>query len=437
MNGLTISVRRSACLAVLLLASGLYGCKISINSDNDNAENETPAQEDVGYVPAEDDFQHAYVLATDDAPVESSSFRQTMGLQSLASSVSSVSLASSAPPSGWTPQQFQQAYNVPASLNGKPAGYGVKVAVITAYHYPNLQADLNKFAAQYSLKPITLNIINQAGNLKNTNWSLQSNLSVQMINAVAPGATVYVIEAKTTNQNDMLTAVTTAVNLGVNIILMPFGISEYSTEGSRAYLFQNSQIVFVAAAGNTTAVNFPATSPDVVAVGGTTPSSGSPLVESAWGPTGAGMSVYQPMPSYQVSAVQKANTTAFRSVPDLVFNADSSYGARVYSSVAGGWFVLGGTSVSSSFFAGAAAIANQARRNVNKPMLSSSHTSSNSIHKFLYQVVSGNAGPNTSDVLNDVVDGHAGGYSTGPGYDIATGLGSLDVEKFAQYMANQ
>jgi subtilase family serine protease len=433
MNGLTNSVRRSACLAILLLASGLYGCKISINSDNDNANNESPAQEDAGYVPAEDDFQPAYVLATDDAPVETSSFRQTMSLQS---SASSVSLASSAPPSGWTPQQFQQAYNVPASLNGKPAGYGVKVAVITAYHYSNMQADLNKFAAQYSLKPITLNIINQAGNLKNNNWSLQSNLSVQMINAVAPGATVYVIEAKSATQNDIFTAVKTAVSYGVNVILMPFGVSEYYAEGSQANIFLNSQIVFVAAAGSNAVVNFPATSPDVVAVGGTTPNSGSPLVESAWGQTGAGISSYELMPSYQVSAVQRANTTAFRSVPDLVFNADSSYGARVYSSVLGGWFVLSGTSVSSSFFAGAVAIANQARKNVNKPMLSSSHTSSNSIHKSLYQLVSTKPGPNASGVLNDVVDGHAGGYSTGPGYDIATGLGSLDVEKFAQYMAN-
>lgn len=144
------------------------------------------------------------------------------------------------------------------------------------------------------------------------------------------------------------------------------------------------------------------------------------------------------MPSYQgISSVQNANTTAFRSVPDLVFNADPSYGARVYSSVLEGWFVAGGTSVSSSFFAGAVAIANQARKHVNKPMLTSAHTSPNSIHKSLYQLVSENAGPNSSTVLNDVVDGHAGGYLAGPGYGIATGLGSLDVEKFAEYMANQ
>ena len=270
MNKFAVSVRRSACLAVLLLASGLYGCKIE-NGGKGAPAQETPSEE-AGYVPSEDDFQHAYVLATDDAPVETSSFRQTMSLQS------SVSLAGSTSSSGWTPQQFQQAYNVPASLNNKPAGYGIKVAVITAYHYSNLQYDLNKWAQQYNQKPITLNIINQAGNITNTNWSLQSNLSVQMINAISPGATVYVIEAKSTNQTDMLTAVKTAANLGANVILMPFGISEYRTEGSQAHLFLNSQIVFVAAVGNNVEVNFPAASADVVAVGGTTPVSGTPLV---------------------------------------------------------------------------------------------------------------------------------------------------------------
>ena len=259
-----------------------------------------------------------------------------------------------------------------------------------------------------------------------------------MINAISPGATVYVIEAKSTNQPDMITAVKTAVNVGVNVILMPFGISEYRTEDSQTHLFLNSQIVFIAAAGNNSVVNFPAASADVVAVGGTTPVSGTPLVEAAWVNAAAGMSVYVPMPSYQgISSVQKANTTAFRSIPDLVFNANPSYGASVYSSILGGWYVVGGTSVSSSFFAGAVAIANQARRNANKPMLSSAHTSPNSIHKSLYQLVSTNPGPNASAVLNDVVDGDAGGYPTGPGYDIATGLGSLNVGNFVNYMVNQ
>lgn len=424
-----MSVRRSGCFAVLLLASGLYGCKTE-NADQEAPAQENPPQEDAGYVPADDDFKHAYVLATDDAPVETSSFRQTMSLQS------SISLASSASPSGWTPQQFQQAYNVPASIDNKPAGYGVKVAVIAAYHYSNLQYDLNKWAAQYNQKPITLHIINQAGNVSNSNMSLQSSLSVQMINAISPGATVYVIEAKSVSQTDMLTALKTAANLGVNVILMPFGAPEYSTEGAQAHLFLNSQIVWVAATGNDDEVYFPASSPDVVAVGGTTPVSGTPLVEAAWVNAGAGISFYESMPSYQkITSVQKANTTAFRSLPDVAFNANPSYGARVYCSILGGWYVTGGTSVSAAFFAGAVAIANQARENVNKPMLSSVSTSHTSVQKALYQL-SANAGPNTPTVLNDVVDGHAGGYPTGPGYDIATGLGSLDVQNFVDYMTN-
>ena len=53
--------------------------------------------------------------------------------------------------------------------------------------------------------------------------------------------------------------------------------------------------------------------------------------------------------------------------------------------------------------------------------------------------MSTNGGPTNSTVLNDVVDGYAGegSYPAGPGYDIATGLGSLDVKAFVDYMANQ
>jgi len=53
--------------------------------------------------------------------------------------------------------------------------------------------------------------------------------------------------------------------------------------------------------------------------------------------------------------------------------------------------------------------------------------------------MSTNGGPTNSTVLNDVVDGYAGegSYPAGPGYDIATGLGSLDVNQFVNYMYNQ
>lgn len=423
-------LRRAVCVAVCLVAAGLYGCKTN------NNDQQAPAEEEVGYVPAEDDFQHAFVLATDDAPVETSSFRQSMSLQSSASSTSS---------SGWTPQQFLTAYNVDAVIppNGKPRGYGVKVAIITAYHYSNLQSDLKTWASRYEQKPITLNIINQAGNISNSNWALQSGIAVQMVNAVAPGATVYVIEAKSVSQKDMKTAMQTAVSLGVNVISMPFGAPEFATEGSNANLFTSSRIVWVAASGTTAGPTFPATSPDVVAVGGTSADlSFSSLLqlESAWVDSAAGTSLYERMPNYQmIPSVQKINTTAFRSVPDVVFVADPNDGAQIYSSVNGGWLTVGGNSVSTAFFTGVVAIVNQFRKSVEKPMFSSVHTSSGSFQSGLYGLMSSNGGPTNSTVLNDVVDGYVryGSYSAEPGYDIATGLGSLDVAAFVNYMANQ
>ena len=414
-------------VAVCLVAMGLSGCKIG-SSDSD-----TPAQEDVEFVPAADDFRPAFVLATDDAPVLSSSFRQTMSLQSSASTASS---------SGWTPQQFLDAYNVNSVVtpDNKPRGYGIKIAIITAYHYPNLQADLNTWARKFNQTPITLNIINQAGNRMNSDWAIQSNLAVQMVNAVSPGATVYVIEAKSVSVVDIRTAVQTAANLGMNIISMPFGATEFSTENSMAYLFTNAQIAWITASGTGAGPTFPGTSPDVVAVGGTSATSVSPLVETAWVDSSAGMSIFERMPSYQmIPAVQNANTTAYRSVPDVAFNADPRYGAQVYVSSLGGWFVISGNAVSTAFFTGVVAIADHFRKTAKKPMLTTSHTASKPIQKSLYGLMSTNGGPTNSTVLNDVVDGYAGegSYPAGPGYDIATGLGSLDVNQFVNYMYNQ
>lgn len=426
MNQSTMWVRRCMFLAVWLVATGLYGCKV------ESGDSDMPVQEDVEYVPAADDFQHAFVLASDNAPALSSSFGQTMDVQ--------VS-ATTAPSSGWTPQQFQDAYNVGAVVipGNKPLGYGIKIAIITAYHYPNLQNDLRTWANKFSQNPITLNIINQAGKTTNNNWAMQSSIAVQMVNAVSPGATVYVIEAKSVSQNDIKTAIQTAVNLGVNVISMPFGALEFSKEGSLAYLFANTQIAWITVSGNGTWPTYPGTSPDVVAVGGTSASSASPLLETAWVDSSAGMSVYGTMPSYQmIPSVQKINATAYRSVPDVAFNADPKYGAQVYVSALGGWFVVGGNAVSAAFFTGVVAVANQSRKYYGKPMLSTIHTSSNSLQRGLYGLMSTFGGPTNSTVLNDVVDGYAGegSYPAGPGYDIATGLGSLDVEKFVNYAVN-
>ena len=203
MSECTTWLRRSVCLAVWLVAAGLYGCG---GSDSGR---DAPPQDAGQDAPAPDDFRPAHVLASDfpqsrfalspaspDLPrdtqeTDSDNEPAGSGAHGLSPSMRSTSTVSS----GWTPQQFQRAYNVPdAQPDNKPPGYGIKVAIITAYHYANLQSDLNAWASHFNQKPITLNIINQAGNTSNNNWSLQTCVAVQMVNTVSPGATVYVIQ---------------------------------------------------------------------------------------------------------------------------------------------------------------------------------------------------------------------------------------------------
>lgn len=412
MNERACWVRRRVCVAVLVAAAALLGC---------GAENEDAGEE----VPADDDFQHAHVLAPEDRQAKEVADATGPDLSR-----------------GWGPVQFQRAYNLPALQSNKPPGYGTKVAIITAYHYSNLQHDLNVWAQYFGIKPFTLIIINQAGIVSNSNWALTSALAVQMLNTVSPGATVYVIEAKSVGQLDMRTAMSTAVNLGVHVISMPFGASETGSQSYATSLGANANVVWIAASGSTSAPSFPATHPGVIAVGGTTAqldATNALQSETAWRLAGAGMSLVADMPSFQkIPSVQKLNTTAHRSIPDVAFHADPDRGAAVYASILGGWYRVGGTAVSTMLFAGVVALADTSRRFQSKPMLSST-SGHPTLQDSLYGLMSTHGGPTSSTILNDVVAGSAGdgGYPAGPGYDVATGLGSLDVQQFIDYMTAQ
>jgi hypothetical protein len=413
MNELNTWVRRSVCIAVWLVAAGLHGCG---GSDAEP------------HAPALDDFRYGHVL--------NSAYQQSKHV---------LSSASTPPSSGWSPIQFQTAYglNLVQTVNNKPLGYGVKVAIIVAYHYPNLQLDLNKFAKNFNLVPIKLNIINQAGNVSNSNWALEAGLQVQMVNTVSPGAIVYVIEAKSEGQQDMRTAIRTAQNFGVNVVSMPFGAPESASLDYGPPFAPISGMVWIAASGDMGATTFPATHPGVIAVGGTSAQltrDNTLQSESAWESAAAGMSSVAEMPQFQkISSVQEANTTAYRSIPDVAFHADVTNGALVYSSVNGGYLMVGGTSVSTAFFTGVVAIANASRKAKNKPFLTSIPGQGVLLQDSLYRLMSTNGGPTNSTVLNDVVHGSAGygAYPAGPGYDIATGLGSLKVQNFIEYMDTQ
>src|SRR5262245_12752463 len=105
--------------------------------------------------------------------------------------------------SGLTPEQLKRAYGLDSITFSTPYGTikgdgsGQTIALIEAYHNPHLRSDLAKFNREFNLPdPPQLIVANQAGNVTNSGWALESSLDVQWAHAIAPGATILVVEAR-------------------------------------------------------------------------------------------------------------------------------------------------------------------------------------------------------------------------------------------------
>jgi hypothetical protein len=119
-----------------------------------------------------------------------------------------------------------------------------------------------------------------------------------------------------------------------------WGVSEFLGETSNDGTFNASKVVYFAASGDRPGTLWPAVSPNVIAIGGTTisrkRSTGNYISQSAWSSGGGGPSKYEGRPSYQSS------------ISTIV----GSSGVWIYDSAGGGWIVVGGTSVASPVMAG-------------------------------------------------------------------------------------
>ena len=266
-------------------------------------------------------------------------------------------------PSGYTPAQVTAAYGLNAisftSLTGAAVagnGAGQTIALVEVDHDPNIQAALDAFDAQYNLPNISLEVIDQAGNQTDDGWSAEESLDVEWAHAIAPAANIVVVEAnpgQTDPQgfNDLITAVQTASQTpGVSVVSMSWGFDEFSDEPSYDSTFTTAGITYIASSGDYVSVSWPATSPDVLAVGGTSltlSASGGYGSEAGWSDAGGGLSTVATEPSYQ-DAVQSGSN---RSTPDVSFDADPDTGLSVYfippevSASQGQWGIVGGTSV--------------------------------------------------------------------------------------------
>ncbi len=288
--------------------------------------------------------------------------------------------------SGLTPAQVTAAYGLNAitfTSSGKTVkgdGSGETIALIEAYNDPTIASDLHTFDVAYTLPDPKLTVESQSGTAvsataaTNSAWTEEESLDVEWAHAIAPGANILVVEANSQSIQDLLAAVDTARNTqGVVAVSMSWGFSETLGETSYDSNFTtpagHQGITFIASSGDNGSLagaSYPAASPYVLSVGGTTlllSNSGAYQSESAWTDSGGGYSKYEPEPSYQA----KVQTTGYKATPDVAFDGDPNTGVQVYVTQTtrygsqGSWMTIGGTSVGSPSWAGIIAIVDQGR----------------------------------------------------------------------------
>jgi subtilase family serine protease len=280
--------------------------------------------------------------------------------------------------SGLSPAQLTHAYGLDAigfAVNGqavKGDGSGQTIALIGVDHDPYLASDLHTFDTTYGLPDPSLTQIDMAGGKTDDGWAEEATLDVEWAHAIAPGANLVVVEARSANISDLVAAVDVARGIpSVSVISMSLGGAEFSGQVASDAHFTTPAghigITFVAASGDDglrAGAQWPASSSNVVAVAGTSlavAADGTYLGEALWSGSSGGKSRYESEPVYQ----RGVQSTGRRTTPDVAFVADPATGVAVYttepSSGVGVWQVFGGTSVGTPAWSAIIAIANQGR----------------------------------------------------------------------------
>jgi subtilase family serine protease len=350
-------------------------------------------------------------------------------------------------------------------LDQSITGLGKRIVIIDAFQSPSLEADLQTFNAVFGLPAAPLTIIAPDGltpfDPKDDNqlsWSAEITLDVEWAHAIAPGASITLVLAKSNEDTDILSATKYAVDhrLG-DVISQSFGENETCVDPDFArkqhQIFVEAtlkNITLFASSGDlgaalpscdgsvlTKAVSSPAVDPLVVAVGGTaltaapycdtcgTP--GTYVRETVWnddfGASGGGFSVVYKKPLFQFLAVKGGK----RGIPDVAYDGATSTG------VLGVWrlgdpnaqpslFIFGGTSAGTPQWAALLALADQ-RAGYNLGF----------INHGLYLIGLDRSVRTAS--FHDITKGNNDfqdikGYNAAPGWDPTTGLGSPNAAAF-------
>ncbi len=343
---------------------------------------------------------------------------------------------------GYGPSQFQAAYNLAAASAAD--GSGTTVALVDAYNDPTAASDLAEYRSAAGLPALTsgqFTQYNQEGETSplpatapaDDDWTLEESLDVDMVSAICPLCKIDLVEATNdTGDNLYIAEETAATTLGAKYISNSWGGSETSSDTTYdSEYFGVSGVVYTASAGDSAysgGVIYPATSPNVVGVGGTTldtSSNSRGWTESVWDTsstegTGSGCSAYEPQPAWQKSISILTAACSDRVDNDVAADADPNTGAAVYdtSNDNGGWNEVGGTSESSPMIAAVFALAgNNGNGGNNAADSIYTHTGN------LYEVTASSNGTCTPPAADSVLCTATGAANT---YNGPTGWGTPD-----------
>jgi subtilase family serine protease len=383
----------------------------------------------------------------------------------------------------YVPDQVEAAYNLPALYRDGTTGKGETIVVVDAFGSPTIADDLMQFDQYLGLGTPPLRIVKvgnvpafDSSNDDMVGWAGEATLDVEYAHAGAPDAKIVLVEAATDDLQSLADAVQYTVQhkLG-NVISLSWGAPEQalgqdfvSSDSSIFSQAARSHITIVASSGDSGAsgqdnngnyyhhpvVIWPATSPYVTAVGGTKlnlgPDGTRDGLDSAWndtysqdvnnfyfgndGPnplaTGGGKSAYYRRPSYQNGV--RSITGNQRGIPDISMSASCSVAVNVFETFTGGqggWTASCGTSESAPMFAAIVALADQAAGHplglINPALyaLAARHAPG------IVPVASGNNSVSFSGVT-------VHGYSVRHGYNLVTGLGTVNGQYLVPELAH-
>jgi len=381
----------------------------------------------------------------------------------------------------YSPQEIQNAYGLTPILDAGYTGVGETIIIIDSFGSPTIAQDLHTFDADYGLPdPPSFTVLAPLGtvpfdptNSDQIGWAFETTLDVEWAHAMAPDANIVLLTSPVSQTEgvqgmaEFLSLERYALKFQLGKIISQSWVATentlFTSAGQQVFedferFYQDAaqqNVTVLASAGDSGSanlesdaatyypfptVNFPASSPLVTAVGGTSlnaDTSGKYQSETVWnnslGAGGGGVSQHFAEPLYQKllpNSAQKALRN-YRGIPDVAYNADPNTAILVYAGFlpgAAGYYFIGGTSEGSPQWAGIIADANQLAGhplgflNLKLYLLSALVGQS----QFFHDITIGN------NSFNGVL-----GYGATTGWDLASGWGTPNLGKLVWELARQ